>query len=103
VTTLFRKKKIEIVVEQIFADALIEVIEAAGAKGYTVLRRVSGKGNRGIRNGSQVSEVFSNVMIMVVVEEDIARRVIADSHEFLEDVAGIILVSDVEVLRDEHF
>ena len=48
---LYRKKKIEIVVEAARARAVIEMIEDAGAKGYTVVPQVSGKGNRGIRDG----------------------------------------------------
>ena len=102
-TKLFRKKKIEIIVEKMFADALIETIEAAGAKGYTLLPKISGKGSRGVRNGNQISDVFSNVMIIVIATEDVALRIIENSQEFLEDVAGIVLVSNVEVVRDDHF
>jgi len=100
---LYRKKKVEIIVEAIQAPRIIEMIEAEGAKGYTVVTRVSGKGNRGVRNDAHLSEVFSNVLIIVIVTEEIARRIVDKSQPLLENYAGIVAVSDIDVIRDEHF
>ncbi len=38
-----------------------------------------------------------------IAAEDIARRVVAESQPLLENYAGIVAMSDVEVVRDEHF
>lgn len=100
---LYGKKRIDIVVEAVRAHALIEMIEAAGAKGYTIVREVSGKGNRGIRDDARLSDVFRNVMIIVIAAEEIARRIVEQSQPLLQEYAGIVLISDTEVLRDEHF
>ena len=102
-TQLYLKKKIEIIVEAARARAILEMIEAAGAKGYTIVPSVSGKGNRGIRDDAHLSDVFRNVMIIVVAAEDIARCIVEQSQPLLENYAGIVVVSDVEVIRDEHF
>lgn len=102
-TPLWRKKKIEIIVEAARARAIIEMIEKAGAKGYTVVSNVSGKGHRGIRDAADLSDVFRNVLIIVVAAEDIAARIVDASQSLLENYAGIVVVSDVEVIRDEHF
>jgi len=103
VMRLYRKKRIEIIVEAARARAIIEMIEAVGAKGYTVVPSVSGKGNRGIRDEAHLSDVFRNVMIIVVAAEEIVHRIVEQSQPLLEDYAGIVVVSDVEVIRDEHF
>lgn len=102
-TRLHRKKKVEIIVEAARAPAILKMIEAAGAKGHTVLSEVSGKGNRGVRDDAHLSDVFRNVMIIVIASEAVARRIVAESQPLLEDYAGIVVVSDVEVVRDEHF
>ncbi len=98
-----RKKKIEIVVEAARARAIIEMIEKAGAKGYTVVSNVSGRGNRGIRDEGDLSDVFRNSLIIVVAAEDIAAGIVTASQSILENYAGIVVMSDVEVIRDEHF
>ena len=102
-TQLWRKKKIEIVVEAARVRAIIEMIEKAGAKGYTVVSNVSGNGNRGIRDEADLSDVFRNVLIIVVAAEDIAARIVEASQSALENYAGIVVISDVEVVRNEHF
>lgn len=99
----WRKKKIEIIVEAARARAIIEMIEKAGGKGYTVVPNVSGKGHRGIRDEGDLTDVFCNVLIIVISAEHIAARIVEESQPLLENYAGIVLISDVEVIRDDHF
>lgn len=103
VVRLHPKKRVEIVVEAARAPAVIEAIDEAGAKGYTVVPNVSGRGNKGVRDEAHLSDVFKNVLIIVVAAEAIAARVVERTQALLEDYAGIVVVSDVEVVRDEHF
>lgn len=100
---LYRKKKIEIIVEAARARAIIEMIEDAGAKGYTVVPDVSGKGNRGVRDEAHLSDVFRNMLIIVIAAEEVASRIVEQSQSLLENYAGIVVVSEVEVVRNEHF
>lgn len=100
---LWPKKKVEIVVEAARARAIIEMIERAGATGYTVVPQVSGKGARGIRDDAHLSDVFRNVLIIVVASEEVAVRIVEASQPILEHYAGIVMVSDVGVVRNEHF
>lgn len=100
---LYAKKRIEIVVEQIQLDTLTDVIDAAGGSGYTVVRKISGKGNRGVRSGGALPDIFGNVMIIVIASEDVANEIVSTAHEVMEDIAGIISVSDVQVVRNKHF
>lgn len=100
---LFRKKKIEIIVEAVRARAIIAMIEAAGAHGYSLVPGVSGKGNRGVRGDAHLADVFRNVLIIVIVAEELCSPIIEQTQVLLENYAGIVMVSDVEVVRDEHF
>jgi PII-like signaling protein len=100
---LYRKKKVEIFVEAACVPRIIDMIETVGATGYTVLPKVSGKGNRGVRNDGHLTDVFRNICIIVIAAEDIARRIVAESQPLLENYAGIVAMSDVEVVRDDHF
>ena len=103
IVQLHRKKKIEIVVEAACARSVIKMIEDAGAKGYTVVPQVSGKGNRGVRDEAHLSDVFRNMLIIVIAAEQIASQIVERSQVLLENYAGIVVVSDVEVVRNEHF
>lgn len=100
---LYRKKRIDIVVEAARARAIIDMVEAAGAKGYTVVPDVSGRGNRGIRGEAHLSDVFRNLLIFVVTSDEVAERIVEESQQLLENYAGIVTVSDTEVVRDDHF
>lgn len=102
-TRFWPKKKIEIVVEAARAPAIIEMLERIGAKGYTVVDNVSGKGNRGVREAGDLSDVFRNVLIIVIAAPQTALRIVEAARPILEHYAGIIVMSDVEVIRDEHF
>jgi len=100
---LYQKKRIEFVVEASCAPTILEMIEEAGAKGYTILHDVSGKGNRGVRDDAHLTDVFRNVLIVVIVAEELAHSIVSKSQPLLENYAGIVTMSDVDVVRDEHF
>ncbi|MCG3132962.1 MAG: hypothetical protein HMLKMBBP_00048 [Planctomycetes bacterium] len=100
---MHRKKRIELIVEAAVADRLLRAAEEAGATGHTMIRDVAGKGRRGLRDEAHVSGAFRNVMIVIVASEAVAARVVEASQRILARHAGIVLVSDVEVLRDDHF
>jgi PII-like signaling protein len=100
---LYKKKKIEIIVDSSCAPQLLKICERIGAKGYSVIPNISGKGHRGVRGDSDIFDIFRNVMIVVIATEPVVMRIIEESQVLLENYAGIVYVSDVEVVRDEHF
>lgn len=69
----------------------------------TVVPDVSGKGNRGVRDEAHLSDVFLNKLIIVIAAKEIADRIVEQSQALFENYAGIVVVSDVDVVRDEHF
>ena len=51
----------------------------------------------------EVTDVFRNMLIIVIAAEEIASRIVEQSQALLENYAGIVVVSDVEIVRNEHF
>ena len=100
---LYQKKRIEIIVESSCAPTILEMVEATGAKGHTVVHDVSGKGHRGVRDEAHLTDVFRNVLIVVIAAEEIAHAIVSKSQPLLEHYAGIVTMSNVDVVRDEHF
>jgi PII-like signaling protein len=97
------RKKVEIVVERARAPAIIERIEALGATGHTVIPDVQGSGRHGPRGRSEVLDVYRSALIIVITTEPMARRILDEVHGLLRNYTGIVYMSDVEVLRPEHF
>lgn len=97
------RKKVEIIVERAQMRRVLELVEALGATGYTVLPTMAGKGHHGLRAGDGVAQVFDSVMIIAITTEPIARAVLNQVTAAMADYIGIVAVSDVEVARPEHF
>lgn len=100
---LYPKIRLDITIEEFQAPELIEVIDRAGAKGYSMLRNVSGKGDRGIRGQDSLMGVFGSVIVIVIADAEVAEKIMTEAYAMLEDIAGIIVVSEVKVLRTDHF
>lgn len=100
---LHKKKKVEIVVEAAISGRVLKMLEDVGARGYTVVPQVSGKGNRGIRGEGHVIDVFRNVLIIVIAAPEVAVRIVEEAQPLLADYAGIVYLTDVEVVRAGHF
>lgn len=100
---LVPRKKIEIVVDATAEADVVAIIERAGAKGYTVIPNVSGRGHRGIRTSHDIFDPAPNVIIIAVCAESIADRIIDNTMQLLERRAGILTVTDVQVARGDLF
>jgi len=100
---LHRRKKIEIIVEQSMLARVIDVVDRAGATGYTVVPTSAGKGRHGIRRDTDVVGVFRNVLVIVVANAEVAANIVERAGALSRDVVQILVVSDVDVLRGEHF
>ena len=100
---IYKKKKIEIVVEALFSSRVLTALEEAGAKGHSLVPNLRGRGAHGLRRGAGLSAAFDNVMIICLVDESLATKIMAAARDAIGDGVGIIYASDVEVRRDEHF
>ncbi len=102
-TTLHRRKRVEIVVESARLDEVLDlVVHEAGASGYTVLPTLGGSGNRG-RRANDLTGVGGNVLVVVLARAEVAETLVGLLAEQWGHAIGVLSVCDVEVLRPEKF
>ncbi len=97
------RKRIEIVVEAVQAEAVTDLLDRLGAPGWTMLPVTAGRGRQGLRRGGDPGGVFDNVLILCIASAEVAARVLAAREELLDARPAIVSVADCEVLRGEHF
>jgi nitrogen regulatory protein PII len=93
-------KRLEIVVEMVYADDFLDALRAAGVDGYTLIRNVSGKGSRGERLGDELTDVSRNVCIIAACPVQLIDRVTNSLRPLLKEFGGMCLVSDAMWVED---
>ncbi|MEO1294758.1 MAG: hypothetical protein AAFW75_02980 [Cyanobacteria bacterium J06636_16] len=98
--------KLVIITEKLLLKKIADIIDEAGATGYTVLE-TGGKGSRNVRSSGQpsVSDTQSNIKFEVLTDNRDMALKISDriASEFFEDYSGIAYICDAEVLYAHKF
>lgn len=89
-------KRVEIIVESRELGHVLEIVERAGATGYTVIPHVHGKGHRGVRADLGFSDVLKNVMVLVIASRPVAEAIVDGVARLLQRRAGLVCVTPVE-------
>lgn len=101
---LTRMTKVEVVVSGADVPAVREVVQAAGASGFTSVSGVSGLGHGGYHQGRLLfNEQDTLAMLITVVPDDRADALLAGLRPLLERSSGVMFVSDTYVSRPEYF
>jgi nitrogen regulatory protein PII len=88
-------KRIEIVVEEHLAGRMADQLDAAGAPGYTVIRRAGGRGVRGVRRADDPTGTATNCVFIVACDDDAqVEKVVAAIRVMLKRSGGLCLISD---------
>jgi nitrogen regulatory protein PII len=88
-------KRVEIVVGALELSEVSGVLDQAGVPGYTVLRDVTGKGDRGDRTGDDaLTGELKNGYIFCACTEAQARAVAEAVRPVLQRVGGVCLITD---------
>ncbi len=99
---LQKMKKIEIVTEAMKLDQVLSILDQAGVSGYTIISHVTGCGRRGRRLGGGLTDAFKNVMVMAVVEEPLAVKILEGVKKLIQNFAGMAVVTDASVLWPDY-
>ena len=91
-------KRIEIVIEQAQATALLQVLDQIGVPGYTVLPNARGSGDRGLRSGDELTGVLTNSVIVIACPEEILDDILAAVRPAIRRSGGACLISDAQWL-----
>ncbi len=86
-------------IDSIHLNKVLDVLERAQVSGYTVIRDVLGKGERGIMAGDELTDVFKNSYVFTVCSEETAYKIAESLRLLLKKVGGVCLVSDVLWLK----
>lgn len=101
-----KASKLVIVTEKLLLKPITQIIDEAGASGYTVMP-AGGKGSRNVRSSGQptVSDVFANIKIEVLTaSREMALKIADDvAMKFFDDYSGIAYLCDAEVLHAHKF
>lgn len=87
-------KKVEIIIDAQVIPRILEQLANLGVGGYSVIKEVSGRGDRGTRTGDSLSGAFDNSYVMVACSEEEARRIVEMVRPILKRYGGVCLVSD---------
>ncbi|MCS7083500.1 MAG: transcriptional regulator [Aquificaceae bacterium] len=92
---LVKMKKIEIVVDNTHLKMVLDILESSGVSGYTVIKDIIGKGDRGLVLADEPFEGLKNSYLFTVCNDEIANSVIARIGPLLKRYGGACMVSDV--------
>ena len=89
-------KKVEIVTNSLEMDKVLLTLEEIGISGYTVIREVTGKGDRGIASDDLESQILSNRYVMTVCTEEQQQTLVEAIRPILKKFGGVCIVSDAK-------
>jgi hypothetical protein len=90
--------RIEIVVDAAHSPGVIRVLSKARIDGYTLIRGVSGSGDRGPRLSDDITGVSNNNYILTTCTPEALDAVIDALRPILKKYGGICLISDARWL-----
>lgn len=98
------KKRIEIVLEAPALNRLLDALDRSGVTGYTVIPALAGRGREGSWRGEGLAgEAGRMVMVICVTDPSRVDQVLEPVYAIVRRHIGIVTLSDVAVLRPDHF
>ncbi|MBD3220693.1 transcriptional regulator [bacterium] len=91
--------RIEIVIDALHSEKVVELLADLGILGYTLIRSVSGSGERGDRRGDDITGVSNNHYILTTCPPEQLEAVTDALRPLLERVGGVCLTSDARWLQ----
>jgi nitrogen regulatory protein PII len=91
-------KKVEVIIEAIYLNRLLDLFKDHDIHGYTIIRDIEGLGGHGLKTADDVCDLFSNIYIFTVCEEEQYQGMDKDIRNFLAKYNGKCILSDVMLL-----
>lgn len=97
-------QKIEIIVKGEKQKFVEDLLESAGAKGYTIIQDIAGKGEGGLYESRLLfNDQASLVMFLAVASAEVIEKVATGLAPLFEKNSGVMFVSDAKVARLKKF
>lgn len=91
-------KRVEIVLDSVELNRLIQLLEQSEIKGYTVIKDVLGRGGHGLRDGGDLTDVLTNVYVLIACNGEELESLIEQLRPILRRFGGICLISEAQWL-----
>mgnify|MGYP001271711202 CR=1 FL=1 len=89
-------KRVEIIIDELELPIVLKLLDDAGMSGYTVIKDATGKGDRGLRSGGDLTRVFANSYVLTACPEDKLDLIVETLRPILKQRGGVCLVSDAQ-------
>lgn len=87
-------KKVEIIISTLELDEIIDILDTIRVSGYTIVKNVSGKGERGT-SYNDLGREFSNSYIMTVcTNEKQLNNLVDELLPLLKKIGGVCLITE---------
>jgi hypothetical protein len=97
------RRRIEVLADEPLIPAIERIAASAGIEHYTLLPILGGMGHSGRWRDDQISGAAAKVMFMAVTTEEGASRLTDRLAPLLATHHLMLLISEVEVIRGQHF
>lgn len=98
------KKRLELIIEAPALNRLLDLLDKQGVSGYTVLPALAGRGRQGRWSRDGLVGVAGQMIVVVCVTSEHRVPALMEAvSKFLARQIGVVTVSDVEVIRTDHF
>ncbi|KAA5607652.1 hypothetical protein F1188_02530 [Roseospira marina] len=97
------RKKVEMFVERPLLKRVLEVVKTSGARRYTVVPALEGRGLDGAWNEGLPVDGQHMVQVVVLTNEAKADAILEGMETLLQTWPGVVCVSDIQVMRPERF
>ena len=92
-------KRLEIVVDAPHSRHVTRLLESHGLTGWTLLRNVTGSGERGRQLADELTGVSSNHLILCACQPEVFETLMEELRALLVRTGGMCLISDAQWLR----
>lgn len=89
-------KRIEIITSAPEMREVCRALEALGITGYSVVHGVTGRGERGVQSGDELTGVFTNSLLLTACPPARLIEIVEAVRPILKKRGGICLVSDAQ-------
>lgn len=87
---------VEMITNTLELEQVLRILDKIGVSGYTVIRDVTGKGNRGTVFDDLETEALTNGYVMSICTEDQEQKVVEAVTPMLKKYGGVCIVSDAK-------
>ncbi|GET37204.1 P-II family nitrogen regulator [Microseira wollei] len=91
-----RVKKVEIITNTLELGKVLDILEKVGVSGYTIVKDVTGKGDRGEVLDDLETEALTNGYVLSVCTEEQEHQLVEAIRPILKKYGGVCLVSDAK-------